>query len=366
METKGSEDTTDINPYSENLSQASEYLRLALAMLTNCRIAPSPFNFRLGYDAVSSKDETLRATFGKISRGSVKPSQDDLWTLYQQTYGLDDQVQDNVRQELRRMITDAQQQFEHSGKNLSNYAQTLNQFAGVLDSPASPDEMAAEVNKVIQHTHSTKESQKLSALNLVSIATEVTALRKELEQVRQESLTDALTGISNRKAFDTMLEQNILQHREEHASFSILLADIDLFKKFNDTYGHLVGDKVLRFVAATLKRCLKGNDVVARFGGEEFTAILPKTDLDSAAIVAEQIRQAVSAGSLKDKASQESYGRVTISIGVAQFMPEDLPNILIERADQALYQAKAQGRDRIEKAALTSVVATGTGGQAKG
>jgi len=356
-------ETKDINPYTENFTQASEYLRLALALLTNCRISPSPLNFRLGYDAVSGKDETLRATFGKISRGSVEPSQDDLWTLYQQTYEQDDQAVGNMRQELRRMITNVQSQFEHSGNDLSSYVQTLNQFAGVLDGSASPEKMAVEVDKVIQHTHSTEESQKQSALNLANIAAEVSSLRNELEQVRQESLTDALTGISNRKAFDTMLEQNILQHREEHAPFSLLLADIDHFKQFNDTYGHLVGDKVLRFVAASLKRCLKGNDVVARFGGEEFTAILPKTGLDSAAIVAEQIRQAVSAGSLKDKASQESYGRVTISIGVAQFVPDDLPNILIARADQALYLAKEQGRDRIEKATLASVPATGTSGQ---
>lgn len=130
----------------------------------------------------------------------------------------------------------------------------------------------------------------------------------------------------------------------------MLLADIDHFKQFNDTHGHLVGDKVLRFVASTLKRCTKGKDYVARFGGEEFSIILPQTDMKGGSIVAEQIRNAVSSGDLKNNQTGESYGRITMSIGVGQYRSDDLPNCLVQRADIALYLAKERGRNRIEQA----------------
>nr|WP_243748914.1 GGDEF domain-containing protein [Pseudomaricurvus alcaniphilus] len=173
------------------------------------------------------------------------------------------------------------------------------------------------------------------------------SLRKELEQVREDSLLDALTGISNRKAFDSGLETTISESREQGSVFCLLLIDIDHFKQFNDTHGHLVGDKVLRFVAATLKRCIKGKDLCARYGGEEFAIILPDTDLAGAHTIAEQIRVAISGRVLKDSASGQAYGRITVSIGAGQYCDGELPNDTIGRADQALYQAKARGRNRV-------------------
>jgi diguanylate cyclase len=182
-----------------------------------------------------------------------------------------------------------------------------------------------------------------------SILDEVVSLRKELEQVKEESLIDALTGISNRKAFDAALERVFEEARAEQTPLSIMLADIDHFKKFNDTFGHLIGDKVLRFVGATLKRSVKGRDFAARFGGEEFVVILPQTELAGAGVLAEQIRKAISSGELKDRQSDESYGKITVSIGIAQLYPGNLPSDLLERADRALYAAKTQGRNRVEK-----------------
>ena len=127
-----------------------------------------------------------------------------------------------------------------------------------------------------------------------------------------------------------------------------MIADVDHFKQVNDNYGHLIGDKVLRFVASTLKWCVKGKDLVARFGGEEFAVILLNTDMTGAYSVVEQIRRAVYAGKIKDMTSQKMLDQVTISIGIAQFDSSDLPNDLLQRADRALYQAKEKGRNRVE------------------
>ena len=201
---------------------------------------------------------------------------------------------------------------------------------------------------VIEDTRATEETQRQFNTQLSQISSEMESLRKELVQIREESYTDSLTGISNRKAFDVALEESIYKTRLEKSTFSVLIADVDHFKQVNDNYGHLIGDKVLRFVASTLKWCVKGKDLVARFGGEEFAVILLNTDMTGAYSVAEQIRRAICGGKIKDMTSQKMLDQVTISIGIAQFDSSDLPNDLLQRADRALYQAKEKGRNRVE------------------
>ena len=125
------------------------------------------------------------------------------------------------------------------------------------------------------------------------------------------------------------------------------MTDIDHFKKFNDTYGHLTGDQVLRLVAMSVKQNVKGQDIAARYGGEEFAVVLPNTVLRSAITVADHIRRAVMAKELMKRSTGEHLGRVTISVGVAALRPDDTPQTLIERADCCLYAAKRNGRNRV-------------------
>jgi diguanylate cyclase len=129
---------------------------------------------------------------------------------------------------------------------------------------------------------------------------------------------------------------------------SLLIADIDHFKKFNDTFGHQVGDKVLRTVGRSLKDGVKGRDTAARYGGEEFAVILPQTPMSGALAVAEQIRGGLAGRKLVDKRSGDDYGRVTLSIGAAEYRSGESAADLIGRADAALYRAKENGRNRVE------------------
>jgi diguanylate cyclase len=165
--------------------------------------------------------------------------------------------------------------------------------------------------------------------------------------VRNESLTDPLTSLANRKYFDMALEKFIAQSAASGEPLALLLADIDHFKSFNDTYGHLTGDQVLRLVAMALKQNVKGQDIAARYGGEEFAIILPKTSLRSALTVADHVRRAVMTKELMKRSTGEHLGRITVSVGVATLHKDESAPSLIERADNALYAAKHYGRNRV-------------------
>jgi len=176
--------------------------------------------------------------------------------------------------------------------------------------------------------------------------------RSQLENANQElsilSSVDGLTGIANRRHFDQFLEQLWLQSARNRELVGLIICDIDFFKAYNDTYGHLQGDECLKQVAATLKNSLKRQgDFVARYGGEEFVVVLPDSDVEGAIKVAETLRNNVESLGIPHRLSSITP-KVTISLGVAigHANSSDTPKTLIEAADAALYQAKQNGRNR--------------------
>ncbi|MGQ4648324.1 diguanylate cyclase domain-containing protein [Lyngbya aestuarii] len=176
-------------------------------------------------------------------------------------------------------------------------------------------------------------------------------LYKQLQMANQElqrlANLDGLTGVANRRRFDEYLEDEWQRMIREKLPLSLILCDIDFFKKYNDTYGHQAGDACLRRVADALRFCAKRSvDLVARYGGEEFAVILPNTTAIGASQVAEEIREVLRSLDITHiKSPVSKY--VTLSLGIAciQPKPQSLPNILVAAADKALYQAKAAGRD---------------------
>src|SRR6266436_1974517 len=162
-----------------------------------------------------------------------------------------------------------------------------------------------------------------------------------------DSLTDPLTSLGNRKYFDRAIAAAVQSAAACGEPLSLLMLDIDHFKSFNDNYGHLTGDQVLRLVGMSVKQTIKGQDITARYGGEEFAVVLPNTALRQALTVADHIRRAVMAKELKKKSTGEILGRVTISVGVSMLKPGDDTDSLIERADGCLYAAKRNGRNRV-------------------
>ncbi|NQD56604.1 diguanylate cyclase [Pseudomonas sp. CM25] len=175
---------------------------------------------------------------------------------------------------------------------------------------------------------------------------EALGYREHLEEQRQKALLDPLTGLPNRAAWSERVEREMLEWQENGGHLAMAILDLDHFKRINDSYGHLAGDKVLKIVADQLRKRLRGRDFIARFGGEEFVLLLPQTPPAAAAQMAEVLRAAVEACPFHFKGERVV---ITTSIGLAAFRSGERGDQVLKRADAALYRAKEQGRNRVEQ-----------------
>jgi two-component system cell cycle response regulator len=176
------------------------------------------------------------------------------------------------------------------------------------------------------------------------------SLRNNVEQAIEMAVVDALTGLNNRRYFDMNLASLLDQAAQEAKPLSLLVLDIDFFKKVNDTYGHDAGDEILRALAGRIRRAVRSVDLVCRLGGEEFVIVMPETSIDVASRVAERVRRAVEAEPFNVKEGQVAVP-VTISIGIADRGSDANPDFIYKSADKALYESKASGRNKVTLAA---------------
>ncbi|WP_347903037.1 diguanylate cyclase [Pseudomonas purpurea] len=183
------------------------------------------------------------------------------------------------------------------------------------------------------------------AERVASMEQEAQGYREHLEEQRQKALVDPLTGLPNRAAWSERLGHEIEQWQQHGNTLLLAMLDLDHFKRINDNYGHLAGDKVLKIIANVLKKRLRGSDFIARFGGEEFVLLVPNTPLTVGAKLAESLRAAIEACPFHFKGERVT---VTVSIGLSAFKPGEHSDLVLKRADQALYRAKNAGRNRVE------------------
>jgi len=256
---------------------------------------------------------------------------------------LNDLVRDGLKKVLGEIVASiaaTNQQYDDSENQLTKINGSL--LPGL--SEAEVEIIAKRVQQQIEFLEFTNSSFK----NQLDQATkEIDALKDKLEKYRTESIKDPLTQIDNRRGFDKKLTDAIDNANEKQTSLCLIMADIDHFKKINDTYGHLVGDNVIRMVAGTLKNSVKGRDDVARIGGEEFAIILPDTPVDGALKLAEDMRVTFDKFDLKKKNSGESLGKVTLSFGVTKYQFGESAEAFINRSDEALYKSKNTGRNKV-------------------
>ena len=308
-----------------------------------------PRFYELCYTYAAGFNHSLNRAVNEIAGSTGKVTTEQLQQIYNGFLSptkLGDRI-DEVGEKISDEIRDMVDILGQSVDSVAEYGASLAGVQSQLEELDDPTQLKRIVSHMIKATKSTAASNQALEDQLMESRKQIEELQESLEAIRYESLTDELTTLSNRKHFDHTIERVVKDAGESQEPLSLLLTDIDHFKKFNDTFGHQTGDQVLRLVALAVKQNVKGHDIACRYGGEEFAILLPHTSLRQAVTVAEHIRRAVLSKELVKRSTGENLGRITISIGVSSFKPGDTAQSLIGRADTALYAAKAAGRNLV-------------------
>jgi diguanylate cyclase len=335
--------------------QADEHERtmafadIAFGQIEALRQDATPRNYEIWYAYATGYHPSLNQKINETLKQNGNLTDADLEQIYD-TYLSPTRLSEkigNVGSQVMGEIEQVMAMIDAAAGSANHYTESLAGMTEKLADSKDRDGLRAIVESLVQTAKEMEVSNQKLEERLSASKQEINELQINLETVRAESLTDPLTQLANRKFFDTTLEQAIAEATAKNEPLSLMMTDIDHFKKFNDSFGHLTGDQVLRLVANSVKQNVKGQDTAARYGGEEFAVVLPNTVLRSAIVVADHIRRAVMTKELMKRSTGEHLGRVTISIGVATLHKNETAQNFIERTDACLYAAKRHGRNRV-------------------
>lgn len=333
---------------SDASQQIADTAERAVASMRRHGIAPHPRNYTIWFDYSAQVNPDLTIAIDRLLASPSGIAEEDCAALYRRFYdrGEEAALRETSERMGEQMGVVAELLADAAG-GMRSYGASLTDNLGALGRAKGMEDFTEVVSSLVSATRSMQARNAELESKLNTSADEIRSLKENLESVRQEALTDALTGIANRKQFDMTLRDAVAEAQEEDEPFCLALTDIDFFKKFNDTYGHQVGDQVLKLVAMILRQSVKGRDTAARFGGEEFALVLPQTHLQQARGLCEQIRQTVSSKRIRNRQTGEEMGSITLSIGVAAYRRGDTAERMIQRADESLYFAKQNGRNQV-------------------
>jgi diguanylate cyclase len=331
------------------VEQARRFAEQALSEMARLAIAPSPNHYLIWYSHCSGCYPELSQRLRSMEAQGEKFTELRLAELHERFFGTGRQARllDETCHRIEATMNHLLAEVAHMARDTGSYGDRLETLSSALG-PAQPIEgLRSLIGAILNETRRMLGRSRRIELALARSSQQIEGLRSDLADAQREAYTDGLTGLANRKCFDYELASAVEAARERNETLSLLLADIDHFKRFNDTHGHQVGDQVLRLVAQVFTKSVKGQDLAARYGGEEFVVLLPRTSRDGAAALAEQIRQTVAGNRLRLKANGQYLGSITLSIGCAEYHRDEPISDLVRRADDALYQAKREGRNRI-------------------
>ena len=339
--------------FSESAKDSAEILRKAIPLMVERDIPPTPHNYSLWYIHAKDTDPELSRELLKEfpEKGSYNPEKSEaLFFDYFVKHHLPKHpAAQNALAGLLTQLFGAVNQIEDGTRE---YGDTLQDSMAQLDEASDQQEIQQILSTLLEETNNVENASKAFTCELENAKAEIEELKEKLKASQNDALVDQLTKIGNRRAFDQAITRTLA---DDNRSTNLLLLDLDHFKQCNDTYGHVMGDKVLERMGKILKDKQAKGVLPVRYGGEEF-AIIFEGEQAQAVALAEEIRQEVAKIRIQQKDSGKQIGSITVSIGIAEAQPGEDAKSLKVRADEALYEAKGAGRNRVlcyQEAALT-------------
>jgi len=346
--------------YKQPIEKARQYAAEAFSRIDKENLPATPDFFELWYSYYSGNNAEVVRSIDIMVNQEFELTIERCRELHRRLLNNDRSKETLAKAEeiVGNTLSDVDSAFTSLKSSNEDFGGSFESVSSQIANTSDPEELKKLVAGMVAETQQMMSENKTLESKLQKSSSTMQELKQEMETVRKEAFTDGLTGIANRKKFDQEVEMMVANARENDETLSLMICDIDHFKSFNDTYGHQIGDQVLRLVARVFHDGVKGRDLPCRYGGEEFVIILPETALENAQKVADVLRNAVKSKEIRNRATGETLTSVTVSMGVAQLSGEETIKEWIERADKALYRAKRMGRDRVEIAKDAKVAAT--------
>ncbi len=333
--------------YLESKQQSAQLLRLALPWMVRQNAAYHPVSYTLWYEHVAGLNPTLSAALTARLDANDPLSEEDAYRLYARHISeRDAAVLEILQRRLQTLLETTAQEVATACEDSGRFRQSLQQGRSDLTNDVNAGAVREVIGRLLSEALRMEAATQTLTEKLEASTRDVLSLTKQLNEAHTEALTDPLCGLSNRRGF-MRAAQDLRDSDQGLDGAAVVLIDVDHFKWVNDTFGHLLGDKVLRAIAEVLRANIKGRDIAARIGGEEFALLLPQTPLQGAHSVADQIRLAVEQLRIHGDRATEAVGSVTISLGLALGRTGESIDELMARADVALYAAKRDGRNRV-------------------
>ncbi len=332
------------------LEETIEIAKKIFAKTAQSKIILTPEAYQLWFEYFAGSIDTLKAEMDEILASGVFFSESITGKLHTKYFNNQEEsaILDKVHLETQKIIKDIFSELLTTSQLASNHGMKLDDYVEKLNSATHLSEVQGVVKGIVQETANMAESSRALQDKLKEATTQTEKLKHQLKKTEEEANQDGLTGLNNRKAFDKKIKELVDEFKRDGSFFSVIILDIDFFKKFNDTYGHQTGDYVLQLLGGILQKNLKGKDFPARYGGEEFIVLLPNTTLDQAIIVAEQLRIQISVKKPTDPKTGKPIEKITVSLGVSIINRQDTVETVVGKADKALYLAKDSGRNNVK------------------
>jgi diguanylate cyclase len=333
--------------FNVSVEESHSVLKKVLPLMSQHQVPTIPQNYALWYDFVCEANGELVGELKDHMTRGLKFSPDACQKLYEKYFLHELRAQVNeIQGAMRAALESAAGELSGLDEELGGFVVLLEDAGRTLAGEPSPAEVAALVTRLAEETRVTRDRSAGAEASVRAMKLELDELRTQVDALSRDARQDALTGVANRRAFDDGLRRMMREVRDSDAELCLLLADVDRFGDFNERQGRTVADQVLRFVAQEMDQCVKGRDLLARFGGAEFAVLLPATSYNGALMLAESIRAIIEAQVVQTD-NGLSIEDLTISLGVTQCRSGEEADELVARTEACLQQSKADGRNRV-------------------